>query len=152
MTIENNFWLAYDEYIATSNKNLKQALLEYLAEHQDIKLLTRPELNWNHILAWEVLRPHTFYFPRAVIPFQVFEGELIVVEEGWDRDVLFTREPRQELISGPLMRLDAVEERIFLPLFDATVVRNKTLAYSQLTLKEQLEFLDEQEKYWKQLP
>ncbi|HSE56746.1 MAG TPA: hypothetical protein VLB02_01530 [Candidatus Paceibacterota bacterium] len=144
------FWQVYDEYTALHDSSLKFLLLSFLADQDEqVGNLTRPEKGWNHILAWEVLKQHTFFLSRENIQFEVFEGEIIVVQRDWDRNVFCTRIPHQEFVRGSILSMKEREGRIFLPLYEAAVVRAKTILFSQKFLRQTLEFLSkEEEEVW----
>ena len=104
-TIEKmkKFWVIYDEYIQTGDKNLRKELSSLLSQVEEKgreKQLFRPEKEWNKILAWQVLRTQEFIYPKNNRPSHLYEGEILAWTPGWDRDVYLTRIPYQEVVSG----------------------------------------------------
>ncbi|MDA3803075.1 MAG: hypothetical protein PF488_04280 [Patescibacteria group bacterium] len=62
----------------------------------------RPEKGWNKILAWQILRNQSFTFKNH--PLWVHEGEIVIWFPHWDRDVFITRFPKEEFVSGSLLK------------------------------------------------
>lgn len=99
------FWIIYDKYIQTEEKNLMPKLSDLLAqiENKDRRTqLLRPEKGWNNILAWQVLRNQSFIFNPN--PFFLNQGEIIAWSPHWDRDVFLTRIPFTENVSGHILK------------------------------------------------
>jgi len=122
----DTFWSLYDQYIENNLPEIKRELLIELKEMGDtIRYLARPDEGWKNIVGWEVLQRAELYFhddQRA--PFLLLEGEMILDQCGYDRDVLITRYPHFEMISGYIMRFN--KNPIFLPLYQVDLVTKKT--------------------------
>lgn len=99
----DEFWKVYDEYMSTGDPLLRpqlSAFLRQVEKQSRREQLFRPEKKWNEILAWQVLRGEEFIFPHGNIPQFIYEGEIIIWQPNWDRDVFTTRYPRDSKISS----------------------------------------------------
>jgi hypothetical protein len=99
------FWQIYDKYIQTNDKSLRNdlsSLLKELEKPSRRDQLFRPEKAWNKILGWQILRNQPFIFTNH--PLMLFEGEIIIWLPHWDRDVLITRIPKIEFVSGAFLK------------------------------------------------
>ncbi len=105
-TETKEFWSLYDQYIQSGDIALRHQLSKLLKvlENKDRRTqILRPGKNWNHILAWQVLRNQQFIFSDSQIV-NLTAGEVIAWSPHWDRDIFLTRVPIQETISGRYLK------------------------------------------------
>lgn len=103
--IIKEFWEIYDKYIQTEEKDLRPRLSEILAqiENKDRRTqLLRLEKGWDRIVGWQVIRSQVFHYTNSHS--YLNEGEILIWEPHWDRDIFLTRIPMNEVVSGGIIR------------------------------------------------
>lgn len=140
------FWSLYDRFCEPTHlttfinegvsDQAEQMRSATRAIHLDrtIHNLSRPQLGWNHHMAWLALSnaPIRNDMGQNVLYMRV--GDVVIVEHGWDRDVIITHAPiDRNLVRGYLLS-GRHEEMIglFMPLFE----RYSILECIQLRMKK----------------
>lgn len=131
------FWDLYDWFCSPtslenfinkgeSNSASQMCVIMELAHHAGaIHHISRPDRGWVRHKAWLTLRGAPIRNREGDIMFNVRRGDVVVVEHGWDRDVVVTHNPISEHVSGYLLS-GTWEEMVglFMPLFDkATILK-----------------------------
>ena len=91
---------------------------------REIHHLTRPEKNWKHHKAWLALKDAAIQRFDGEVGMYMQAGDVIVVEFGWDRDVVITQNPiNTNMVSGYLLsgRWPGMIG-LFMPLFDKITI------------------------------
>jgi hypothetical protein len=129
------FWVMYDEFCKPESLTNLVKVRQYepakemrkitVAAHRTraIHTLKRPERGWEHHHAWLSLAAAPILNHAGNVCMTMRAGDVIVVEHGWDRDVLTTHSPIEEFVCGYLLsgKWDDMVG-LFLPLFDAPTI------------------------------
>jgi hypothetical protein len=122
------------------------------AAHRDraIHKLSRPERGWGHHQAWLAVRNAPIRNDRGDEAISIRVGDVIVVEHGWDRDVIITHNPiPRNIVCGYLLS-GTWEEMVglFMPLFDhATILKCIELRTAK-NVSESLQLAEEESRDW----
>lgn len=157
------FWMLYDrlcneEGIRNLVNNPSDPLAAQMhaithAAHltREIHRLTRPDRGWKHHNAWLSLKTEAIQRHDGEIADIMRAGDVVVVEHGWDRDVIITHCPiPRNIVSGYLLS-GKWEPMIglFLPLFDAQTIQMCIKIRMEKNLSETLYLAAEEARDWR---
>jgi hypothetical protein len=116
------FWEVYDNYLVTGDRYQRYRLSPILAKIENEgreNQLFRSKKGWDKIIAWQVLRNQMLQFKEN--QFSLLEGEIIVWQKHWDRDVFISRIPRDQLVSGWILNPGSEYEKgLYLPIYQVS--------------------------------
>lgn len=156
------FWTMYDEFchpvhlekfINQSESHLApwmQKIMEAAHRDRTIHRVSRPGRAWNNHKAWLALRNAPIRNDLGNPTLHMRVGDVIVVEWGWDRDVIITHSPIPRTIVSGYLLSGRWEEMVglFMPLFDhATILKCIELRTSK-NLTEALQLAEEESRNW----
>ena len=156
------FWKIYDELCEPENlrklvEDDEFPLAERLhritkAAHltRAIHILTRPERGWTYHKAWLSLKTVTIQKHDGNYATTMRSGDIVVVEHGWDRDVIITHCPiERNMVSGYLLS-GKWEPMIglFLPLFDKATIMTCIDLRMEQNVADAKELADEEARDW----
>lgn len=131
-----SFWNIYDKFCRSAHlrsfikdgaSNLAPqmcAIMEAAHRSREMHLIkSRPERGWRLHAAWLALRNAPVRNDRGVPVTYMRPGDVVVVEWGWDRDVVITHSPNTRTICG-LIRSGKWNEEVglFMPLFERCTI------------------------------
>lgn len=156
------FWRLYDEFCHPENlKELiesgtsarvpqMRSIMESAHQSRAIHNLSRPEKGWRNHKAWLALRNAPIRNDQGYPGLYMRVGDVVVVEWGWDRDVIITHNPiPRNMVSGYLLS-GKWEEMVglFMPLFERrTIVRCIELRTAK-NVREAIDLAEEEAQDW----
>lgn len=156
------FWKMYDEFcdpthlenfIENGASHLSPMMCKIMeASHRSraYHRLSRIERGWKDHKAWLTLRDAPIRNLDGVPTLYMHVGDIIVVEWGWDRDVIITHTPiNRNKVSGYLLS-GKWEEMIglFMPLFDRRTIMKCIEVRTAKNVRDALELADEEARDW----
>lgn len=156
------FWRFYDEFchpdhlkefINTGDScraNKMRDIMVKAHQSQAIHHLSRPERGWKSRKAWLALRNAPIINNRGHEVLYMRVGDVVVVERGWDRDVIITHNPIQRNIACGYLLSNRWEETVglFMPLFDRKTIINCIKLRTTKNVKEALKLAEEEARVW----
>jgi hypothetical protein len=144
------FWKLYDQYVLTDFRQTKMNnhLSDIAAKSpMAIRTLVRPEKNWKTIWSWIALKHKTLFDTEGYPAFDLYCGDVVVVEHEWDRDTIITHVPRRSMVCGPLLNREQSFD-LFIPLFGADVIERAILSRVEESRQEIFAYVKEEKQYW----
>lgn len=156
------FWSVYDEFCHSAHLERlinngdshrapqMRSIMEAAHRDRSIHRISRPERGWENHKAWFALRDAPIRNDRGDEAIYMRVGDVIVVEWGWDRDVIITHNPiPRNIVCGYLLS-GKWEEMVglFMPLFDrATILKCIELRASKNVI-EAIQLAEEESRDW----
>ena len=156
------FWDVYDEFCHPAhlerfnNKGgshrapQMRSAMEMAHQARAIHSLSRPERGWENHKAWLALRNAPIRNDRGDEAIYIRIGDVIVVEWGWDRDVIITHNPiPRNIVCGYLLS-GKWEEMVglFMPLFDHRTILKCIELRTAKNVREALKLAEEESRDW----
>lgn len=156
------FWSLYDEFChpahlksfvkkGESHRTPQMcAMMESAHKTRAIHNLSRPERGWKNHKGWLALRNAPVRNDRGDTAIEMRAGDVIVVEWGWDRDVIITHNPiPRNIVCGYLLS-GRWEEMVglFMPLFDQRTIQNCIELRTAKNVEEALALAKEEARDW----
>lgn len=156
------FWSLYDEFChpahlegfvkkSGSHRTSQMcAVMESAHRSRAIHKVSRPEKGWENHKAWLALRNAPIRNDRGDPAIEMRAGDVIVVEWGWDRDVIITHNPiPRNIVCGYLLS-GKWEEMVglFMPLFDQKTIHKCIELRTAKNVEEALALAKEEARDW----
>ena len=156
------FWEFYDRFVTTDSlvrlieepdyplATQMHEITQVAHRARTIHSLSRPERGWKHHNAWLSLRHAEIQNSEGRVVTHMRPGDVIVVEHGWDRDVIITHCPiPRNIVCGYLLsgRWEPMIG-LFLPLFDRETILNCVQLMATENAKESNELALEEARDW----
>lgn len=148
---EQKFWNLYDQNLANSTDDSRNALSNMIALCAEPFNLKQPEKRRHKILAWKALKDQNCadngndqgYYPIKC-------GEIIIEELGWDRETFVSRIPCSSFVrSGfPYGDGDFGCKGLFMPLYDVVSLEQDIRKSFDEAKNAAILFIKEQKKIW----
>jgi hypothetical protein len=146
------FWKLYDEFVLSDfrQESLNTRLSAIAKLHiKEMFELKRPEKGWATIRAWICLRNEMLYNAQGNPAVQMGCGDVVIRQYHWDRDVLITHSPKEEMVCGPLLGREQ-SHGLFLPLFDPVTIERAIVLRLEEERKRILQDFHEEKKMWRE--
>lgn len=146
------FWELYDRFIAgdfrqkTINAHLSEMAGKWPREMRELK---RPEKNWRVIRGWIALKYKPLFNDQGQRAFDIYCGDVVIDEGGWDRDTIITHIPRATMVSGPLINQEQSHD-LFIPLFEADTIERAIRSRIEEACHDISVYIKEWKPHWKQ--
>ena len=149
---ETKFWELYDEYINIPVDQVDEKLVNELSaivrDSPDslISNMKREKKNWKLIRAWEAIKFSKIIFKGMNHYHYFFKGEIIVLDYPYDRDMMFSRIPKEESVSWGIYDLSNEMNQTkgdFIPLFDKSVILQRVKNILRIKVEENIKELEE---------
>jgi hypothetical protein len=156
------FWAIYDEFchpvhlegfINTGESHRApqmRSVMETAHKDRAIHRLSRVERGWENHKAWLALRDAPIRNDRGDEAIYMRVGDVIVVEWGWDRDVIITHNPiPRNIVCGYLLS-GRWEEMVglFMPLFDRRTIFKCIELRTAKNVREATQLAEEESRDW----
>lgn len=156
------FWDLYDEFChpahlerfiekGTSHRTSQMCgVMEVAHRSREIHNLSRPDREWKNHKAWLALRDAPIRNDRGDSAVSMRAGDVIVVEWGWDRDVIITHTPiPRNIVCGYLLsgRWDEMIG-LFMPLFERRTITKCIELRTAKNVREALALTEEEAQDW----
>lgn len=126
-------------------------VMESAHRSRAIHRLSRPEKGWENHKAWLALRNAPIRNDRGDEAIYMRVGDVVVVEWGWDRDVIITHNPiPRNIVCGYLLsgRWDEMVG-LFMPLFERQAIVKCIELRTSKNVREAIDLAEKEARDWR---